>query len=247
MCFLMRNTLKLLLMYKGWMYESRAKGSELSMHTKVWATVTKLFIAWNTPGLYSFQVSLPCLPLPPVHDTLQRYLLSVRPLLDDQNFVRMEQLASEFETTIAPKLQKYLVLKSWWSANYVSDWWEEYVYLRGRNPLMVNSNFYGLDALFTKPTDKQSARAAMISHLLLYFRRLIERQELQPVTVQGLVPLCSSQYERIFNTSRVPGIETDRIVHYMDSNHIVVIHKGRYYKVIIYHKGRLLRPSEIQM
>lgn len=159
----------------------------------------------------------------------------------------MEQLANEFETTIGPKLQKYLVLKSWWSSNYVSDWWEEYVYLRARSSLMVNSNFYGLDALFIKTTDKQSARAGMICHLLLYFRRLVERQELQPVFVQGLVPLCSSQYERIFNTARVPGVEADKIVHYMDSNHIVVIHKGCYYKVIIHHKGRLLRPREIQM
>jgi len=24
----------------------------------------------------------------------------------------------------------------------VSDWWEEYIYLRGRSPIMVNSNFY---------------------------------------------------------------------------------------------------------
>lgn len=259
------------------MYESRAKGGQISMYTKLWATVstntnilsneintqrnqrysirflwdsfqvTKLFIAWNTPGLYSFQVSLPILPLPAVHDTLTRYLQSVHPLLDDENYKRMQGLAYDFETTIAPKLQKYLMLKSWWSSNYVSDWWEEYVYLRGRSSLMVNSNFYGLDAIFIKTTDKQSARTAMISHLLLYFRRLIERQELAPVTVQGLVPLCSSQYERIFNTARVPGIETDKIVHYMDSNHIVVIHKGRYYKVIIYYKGRLLKPCEIQM
>ena len=26
----------------------------------------------------------------------------------------------------------------------VSDWWEDYVYLRGRSPIMVNSNFYGI-------------------------------------------------------------------------------------------------------
>lgn len=65
--------------------------------------------------------------------------------------------------------------------------------------------------------------------------------------VQGLVPLCSWQYERIFNTVRAPGVETDKIIHYMDSNHIVVIHKGRYFKVIIYYKGRLLRPAEIQL
>lgn len=65
--------------------------------------------------------------------------------------------------------------------------------------------------------------------------------------IQGMIPLCSWQYERAFNTVRVPGLETDRIVHYKDSNHVVVLHKGCYYKVIIYYKGRLLRPSEIQM
>lgn len=26
----------------------------------------------------------------------------------------------------------------------VSDWWEEYIYLRGRGPIMVNSNYYGM-------------------------------------------------------------------------------------------------------
>lgn len=26
----------------------------------------------------------------------------------------------------------------------VSDWWEEYVYLRGRSPMVVNSNYYGM-------------------------------------------------------------------------------------------------------
>lgn len=182
-CFIMRNTLKLLLMYKGWMYESREKGSTISFKTKLWAAATKLFSAWNPPGLYSFQGSLPALPVPPVHETLERYLLSVRPLLDDDNYKRVEQLAREFETTIAPKLQKYLILKSWWSSNYVSDWWEEYVYLRGRSPLMVNSNFYAIDALFLENTKKQSARAAMIVHLMLIFRRLVERQELQPVRI----------------------------------------------------------------
>ena len=29
----------------------------------------------------------------------------------------------------------------------VSDWWEEYVYLRGRSPIMVNSNYYGVVSL----------------------------------------------------------------------------------------------------
>lgn len=65
--------------------------------------------------------------------------------------------------------------------NYVSDWWEEYVYLRGRSPLIVNSNFYGIDALYLKTTHIQAARAAMVIHIALQYRRLIERQELEPV------------------------------------------------------------------
>lgn len=246
-CFTMRYTLKLLLIYKGWMYESRAPGSKISMKTMLWTGVVKVLSSWNTPGLYSFQGSLPRLPLPSVHDTMQRYLRSVRPLLDDENYNRMENLAKEFESTIGKKLQRYLTLKSWWSTNYVSDWWEEYVYLRGRSPLMVNSNFYGTDAIFMNFTNKQAARAANIVHHLLSFRRLIERQELQPIMIQGMIPLCSWQYERTFNTVRVPGLETDRITHYKDSNHIVVMHKGCFYKVIIYYKGRLLRPAELQV
>uniref|UniRef100_A0A1B0AHR2 carnitine O-palmitoyltransferase n=1 Tax=Glossina pallidipes TaxID=7398 RepID=A0A1B0AHR2_GLOPL len=246
-CFTMRYTLKLLLMYKGWMYESRAPGSKVSLRTKLWAGAVKLFSSWNKPGLYSFQGSLPRLPIPSVHDTMTRYLRSVRPLLDDEKYQKMERLASEFEHTIGKKLQWYLILKSWWSTNYVSDWWEEYVYLRGRSPLMINSNFYGTDAIFMNLTQNQAARAANVIYLLLCFRRSIERQEMQPILIQGMIPLCSWQYERTFNTVRVPGLETDRIVHYRDSNHVVVLHKGCYYKVPIYHKGRLLRPCEMQV
>ncbi|KAF9799184.1 hypothetical protein SFRURICE_006444 [Spodoptera frugiperda] len=219
--FLMRYLLKLLLMYKGWMYESRAPGSKISVKTMLWISVVKVLSGWNKPKLYSFQGSLPRLPLPAVKDTMKRYLTSVRPLLDDENYKRVERLSKEFEETIAVKLQRYLVLK--WSSNYVSDWWEEYVYLRGRSPLMVNSNFYGTDAILLRPTNIQAARAG------------------------NMVPLCSWQYERLFNTVRVPGIERDKIVHYQDSTHITVYHKGRYYKVLVYSRGRLLKPAEIQI
>ncbi|XP_049818762.1 carnitine O-palmitoyltransferase 1, liver isoform isoform X2 [Aethina tumida] len=244
--YMLRYILRLLLMYKGWMYESRAKGSQISTKTKLWLGLVKVFSAWKSPRLYSYQGSLPRLPLPSVSETMTRYLQSVRPLLDDANYRRMEKLADEFQKGIGAKLQRYLVLKSWWSSNYVSDWWEEYVYLRGRSPLMINSNFYGIDAILEHRSKIQAARAASAIYTFLTFRRLVERQELEPILVQGLVPLCSWQYERIFNTTRIPGIETDKIMHWADSNHIVVYHRGRYFKVIIY-KGRILKPCEIQI
>lgn len=111
---------------------------------------------------------------------------------------------------------------------------------------MINSNFYGIDALLVCPTSRQTARAANLVHSCLLFRRLIDRQELQPIMIQGLVPLCSWQYERTFNTTRIPGIETDRLVHYSDSQHIVVMRRGKFYRMNIYYKGRLLLPKEIE-
>ncbi|KAG8222414.1 hypothetical protein J437_LFUL004873 [Ladona fulva] len=245
--FSLRYALKLMLMYKGWMYESRARGSKISLTTRVWSCAVKVLSAGSKPMLYSYQGSLPRLPLPSVHDTIQRFLRSVRPIMNDEEYERVERLGKDFEKGIAVKLQRYLILKSWWSTNYVSDWWEEYVYLRGRSPLMVNSNFYGIDAILMYPTKIQAARAASIIHACLIYRRLIERQELEPILIQNLVPLCSWQYERVFNTTRVPGIETDRIVHYSDSKHIVVIHKGKYYRVPIYAHRRLLKPCEIEV
>lgn len=243
---IVRYTLKLLFMYKGWMYEPRGGGKPISFKTKLWVFLVKL-LSYRKPMLYSFQGSLPGLPVPSVEDTMSRYLRSVRPLLDEEKFHRMERLAEEFKTGIAKKLQRYLVLKSWFTSNYVSDWWEEYVYLRGRAPLMVNSNFYGIDTILINPTHVQAARAGSLIHYCLQFRRMIERQQLEPILVQTIVPLCSSQYERVFNTTRIPGIETDKVVHLNDSTHLAVYCDGCWYKMNVYQNGRLLWPCELEI
>ncbi|GJQ68704.1 hypothetical protein Trydic_g17240 [Trypoxylus dichotomus] len=241
--YAVRYTLKLLFMYKGWMYEARNK--TVSSKTKLWICIIRILSSWNKPKLYSLQGSIPKLPLPSLKQTLTRYLKSVRPFVNNEKYQRITILAKEFEEGIGNKLQRYLVLKSWWSTNYVSDWWEEYVYLRGRSPLMINSNFYGMDALTKKTTTNQAARAASVINATVQFRKMIERQELKPLMIRDCIPLCSSQYERVFNTTRIPGIEADQIVHWKDSNHIAVYHRGRYFKVIIKSNG-ILNPREMQ-
>ena len=66
------------------------------------------------------------------------------------------------------------------------------------------------------------------------------------ILLNKTIPLCSAQYERQFNTTRIPGIETDKLVHLKDSKHIAVYHKGRFYKVYVHFKGRLLKPCELE-
>ena len=126
-------------------------------------------------------------------------------------------------------------------SNYVSDWWERFVYLRSRDSLMINSNYYIMDAYSWSPTSQQTARAAnMISMMMLYkvgaapawnplcsacllicvgcclaclpmtcadamhSQRKLDRCEIEPLMVQGTVPLCMSQHERTFGTTRIP-------------------------------------------
>lgn len=40
--------------------------------------------------------------------------------MNDEQFNRMGKLVQEFQKGIGNKLQRYLVLKSWWATNYVS-------------------------------------------------------------------------------------------------------------------------------
>lgn len=91
----------------------------------------------------------------------------------------------------------------------------------------------------------------------------------------GIVPMCSYQSERMFNTTRIPGKETgtggpgrgspltlrrvrpgpwgdsdpppDTLLHLVDSKHLAVYHKGRFYKVWLYYGGKVLPPCDLEL
>uniref|UniRef100_A0A667YFG3 carnitine O-palmitoyltransferase n=1 Tax=Myripristis murdjan TaxID=586833 RepID=A0A667YFG3_9TELE len=235
----LRFCLKLLLSYHRWMFEQHGR---VSTTTKVWVTLLRL-LSGRKPLLYSYQTSLPHLPVPAIKDTLTRYLESVRPLLTGPEFERMSELANQFESTLGNRLQRYLKLKALWATNYVSDWWEEYIYLRSRSPIMVNSNYYGMDFLYVTPTAVQAARAGNTITALLLYRRKVNREELKPVrNILSVVLSC----ERMFNTTRTPGDETDVLQHWQDSEFVAVYHRGRFFRLWVYRAGRLLCPREIE-
>uniref|UniRef100_A0A8C2XRP7 carnitine O-palmitoyltransferase n=1 Tax=Cyclopterus lumpus TaxID=8103 RepID=A0A8C2XRP7_CYCLU len=238
----LRFCLKLLLSYHQWMFEQHGR---VSNTTKVWVTLLRL-LSSRKPLLYSYQTSLPHLPVPPIKDTVSRYLKSARPLLTDPEFKRMTELADRFESNLGNRLQRYLKLKALWATNYVSDWWEEYIYLRGRGPIMVNSNYYGMDFLYVTPTPIQAARAGNTITALLLYRRKVNREELKPVRLRCVCVCVSLFHVRMFNTTRTPGVETDVLQHWQDSEFVAVYHKGRFFRLWVYTAGRLLSPREIE-
>ena len=52
-----------------------------------------------------------------------------------------------------------------------------------------------------------AARAASMAHYVLEFYHMIDRETLEPMLIQSMVPLCMAQYEYMFATTRVPGKE----------------------------------------
>ncbi|UIZ23560.1 hypothetical protein KXD40_007671 [Peronospora effusa] len=243
-----RLFLRLLLSYRGWLYLAPKETSSIVI---IWAALLKIFGGRN-PLTYSFQDALPRLPLPSLKDTVKRYLKSVHPLLTSKEYEEVEHMANEFVHKEGPKFQFYLYLKSWWSSNYVTDWWEKYVYLKGRSSLMINSNYYALPGAnlnFTLTT-KPLALAATLVHEFLLFKQDLDREHLAPQLIRGIVPLCMSQYQRIFSCTRIPGREIDTIkLYHHKSKHIAVFCHGRVFKMPLFEKGqygKLLSKFEIQ-
>lgn len=238
-----RYLLRVLLSYRGWMYEQPKTQGPV---TVIWGLLVKL-VSGSHPALYACQLSLPRLPVPPLKNTLKGLIYSLKPLYgEDSEIIRDLKLESkEFQRTLGPKLQRILYLKSWWAQNYVTDFWEKYVYLMGRSPLPINSNYYVLDQAIFCPTSDQVVRATSAIYQLVKVKQMIDREQLEPLLIRNTIPICMAQYERVFSTTRVPGEELDSLVHYESSvsKHIVVYRKGGIYKVDMFDKNRKLIPA----
>ncbi|XP_071943316.1 carnitine O-palmitoyltransferase 1, liver isoform-like isoform X2 [Antedon mediterranea] len=243
--YVRRYLLRLLLAYKGWLYEPPAKQSWITL---LWGACMRL-VTGSSPSTYSCQQSLPRMPVPCLRATIRKFMKSIKPLVSQEEYDQFKKEGLEFEQKVAPKLQNFLHLKSWWSQNYVTDWWEKYVYLMNRSPVHINCNYYGLDNFRWKPTTFQCARAGAITHMIMCFKRILEREQLPAMRIRNTISVCMSQYERAFGTTRVPGEEIDELVqaHSSQSKHIIVLRKGIYYKVDMMDKeGQLLSPKAME-
>ena len=234
-----RAILRILLSWMGWI-DRRTKNS---WKTKLWVAGVKFFCGAGVGQrglLYAYQAALPHLPVPTLEDTVRKYLLSVEPLFTKKKFARVKKIALKFAKEDGQELQRYLQLKSWfWSSNYVTDWWEKYVYLRSRKPIAVNSNYYILDFCEYCPAVEegfdpakiQTRRAAVLASLMYNFKQKLENESLEPMRMRSLVPICMAQYERMFGTCRTPGREFDAIRTSQTSTHIIAARHGFFYRI----------------
>jgi hypothetical protein len=246
-----RAVLRSMLGYHGWLFEDPKK---FSLLTKIWFIIVRFcYVRAPKPLLWSYQDSLPHLPVPPLGQTCKTLLTSMEPLMSPEEFEALQEKCATFQQKEGRKLQWYLYLKSWVTKNYVSDWWLRFVYLRGRGSILVYSNYFGCGDLWPigTITHNREARAASFIHQYIVRKQEIDHEEMQPLRVMDMVPLCMNQYQYMFSTTRIPGLDTDDLQQYEppDSRYVAVLHKGSWYRVNVFtpDRRRHLTPYELQV
>ena len=83
----------------------------------------KMVPQYRPYSMLAKQKSLPRLPVPPLQQTMDKYLKAIRPLVNDDEFEQTRKLVQEFRKPggIGEQLQEKLINKSKKEDNWVSE------------------------------------------------------------------------------------------------------------------------------
>lgn len=192
---------------------------------------------------------LPRLPIPPLKDTLTRYLARVRPLQDDKRHARTTNVVFGKENVeLLSKLHEQLVAYDTELASdrpvssYIEQFWYD-SYLQYNESVVLNVNPYF--QLQDDPTMRNVAsaappfgehtvqikRTAKLVLSILKFIREIRHDTLTPDNIRGR-PLSMDQYAKLFGSARIPPGPADDSCHLQTdstSHHVVVLYKSQFY------------------
>lgn len=129
---------------------------------------------------FQYQESLPSLPLPSLEQTLEAYVESCEPLLNEQELIHTKAVCNDFLHGVGPKLQQILEERASDERNWLEEWWETFAYLQPRYPSAININWYGVLPGNWGPRDlSQAEAAATFTHAILQFREALFTYDFQ--------------------------------------------------------------------
>ncbi|EJS44836.1 yat1p [Saccharomyces arboricola H-6] len=192
------------------------------------------------------------LPVPPLQDTLNRYLARVEPLQDERQNRRTRHTVLSAENldalnTLHARLLDYdarLASTNPQSSYIEQFWYDAYLLYDASVVLNVNPYFQLQDDPTIKDTPETAAqgpygahtvqvrRAARLTTSILKFIRQIRHGTLRSDTVRGKTALSMDQYARLFGSSRIPPGPGEPSCHLQTdatSHHVVAMYRGQFY------------------
>jgi len=174
------------------------------------------------------QDKLPKLPIPPLEETIKRYIRATKGLQTAAAQAKTEEVAEEFMKKDGPELHEKLKSYAANRMSYIEEFWDE-SYLNYEDPVVLSLNpFFILQDDPTPARGSQLIRASSLVLSALGFIHDLRTGQLPPDDVRG-TPLDMFQYTRLFGTARIPTDNGCRIQSDPESRHIVVMRRGEFY------------------
>uniref|UniRef100_UPI00398EE150 peroxisomal carnitine O-octanoyltransferase n=1 Tax=Pristiophorus japonicus TaxID=55135 RepID=UPI00398EE150 len=204
---------------------------------------------------FQYQDSLPPLPVPPLEESLMKYLDAVKPFLNEEELQRSTEIVKTFGQGIGKQLHQKLLERAKVRRNWLEEWWLSSGYLDVRMPSMLNINFGGpapyLEHYWPPKEGTQLERSAIAVFHMLQFWNLL-RKECLAVHKAGKVPLDMDQFRMLYGTCKIPGVTRDSLVSYFKTeaegpcpSHLVVLCRGRAFVFDTVYEHQILTPPEL--
>ncbi|KAK4047276.1 carnitine O-acetyltransferase yat1 [Microbotryomycetes sp. JL221] len=183
----------------------------------------------SVPGrTLAFQDKLPKLPIPPLNDTLQRYLRALEGLQSPHEHARTKRVVQDFLDNEGPELHQALVDYASTRASFIEEFWTESYLSHSESVVLSLNPFFILEDDPTPARGNQLMRATSLILASLGFVHDFRTGQLEPDSFRG-TPLDMSQYSKLFGTSRIPTKTGCKMQVDPESKHIVVMARGQFY------------------
>ena len=192
-------------------------------------------------NMYDCQKSLSKLPLPTLDNTCRKLMNWSKIFLSEDEIELTRDAINHFQSAdgVGPILQNHLTdlsqdpkLKNW-----LEPFWSE-SYLSNPSPLPTGSNVTFI--LDKNPQMKYLSQPEFLTSLIIAlfkFNELILTESLD-IDYQRKQPLCMSQYKTLLSTTRIPGKVKDCHLTETNSSHVIIIHRGHYYRLNVLDNNR---------
>ena len=195
-----------------------------------------------------YQDSLPRMPVPSLPATLENYLLSIRPLLTDIEYILSENRVKEFgkEGGMGGVLQERLEARSKDPKimNWLYEYWVTHYYLNPRTSIAPETNFF-MAHEETAIEHSMAKRAAIITKAVIDFKHDWDTGSLEPAMLHE-APICMESYHWLFNSCRIPKLGGDQSRKAQTSNHVTVVWRNLFFRLEAEQHGRILNVWELE-